>query len=68
MIRNQWYVVLDSRQVRDRPIERTKGFGLVGAAAPGLLGAVLIAWLACPAWRRVLFVPDLACPSPRMAS
>lgn len=39
--------------------------GRAGAAAPGLLGAALMAWLAFYAWRRVLFVPDLACPPPR---
>lgn len=39
--------------------------GRAGAAAPGLLGAALMAWLAYYAWRRVLFVPDLACPPPR---
>lgn len=41
--------------------------GRVGAAAPGILGAALMAWLAYYAWRRILFVPDLACPVPRAA-
>ncbi len=39
--------------------------GQVGAAAPGLLGAALMGWLVYYTWRRVLFVPDLACPVPR---
>jgi len=34
----------------------------VGAAAPGILGALLMAWVISFAWRRVLFVPDLDCP------
>ncbi len=37
----------------------------IGAFAPGLLGALLMAWLVPYVWRRVLFVPDLACPAPR---
>ncbi len=39
--------------------------GRVGAPAPGVLGALLMAWLVYYTWRRVLFVPDLACPEPR---
>jgi DHA1 family tetracycline resistance protein-like MFS transporter len=39
----------------------------VGAAAPGVLGALLMAWLVSYTWRRVLFVPDLACPEARGA-
>jgi DHA1 family tetracycline resistance protein-like MFS transporter len=39
----------------------------VGAAAPGVLGALLMAWLVSYTWRRVLFVPDLACPEAREA-
>ncbi len=39
--------------------------GQVGTAAPGLLGAALMGWLVYYTWRRVLFVPDLACPPPR---
>ncbi len=39
--------------------------GRIGAAAPGTLGAALLAWLAYYAWRRIVFVPDLACPPPR---
>jgi hypothetical protein len=34
----------------------------VSAAAPGILGALLMAWLIYYTWRRVLFVPDLECP------
>jgi DHA1 family tetracycline resistance protein-like MFS transporter len=41
--------------------------GRVGAFAPGLLGAFLMAWLVYYTWRRVLFVPDLECPAPRPA-
>jgi DHA1 family tetracycline resistance protein-like MFS transporter len=37
----------------------------VSAAAPGVLGALLMAWLVSYTWRRVLFVPDLACPEAR---
>lgn len=37
--------------------------GRVGAAAPGVLGALLMVWLVYYTWRRVLFVPDLACPA-----
>jgi DHA1 family tetracycline resistance protein-like MFS transporter len=39
----------------------------VGAAAPGVLGALLMAWLVSYTWRRVLFVPDLECPEARGA-
>jgi len=41
--------------------------GRVGAPGPGVLGALLMAWLVSYTWRRVLFVPDLACPEPRIA-
>lgn len=37
--------------------------GQVGPAAPGVLGALLLAWLVYYAWRRILFVPALACPA-----
>jgi DHA1 family tetracycline resistance protein-like MFS transporter len=37
----------------------------VGAAAPGILGALLMALLIPYLWRNVLFVPDMACPPPR---
>jgi DHA1 family tetracycline resistance protein-like MFS transporter len=40
--------------------------GRVGAPAPGVLGALLMTWLVYYTWRRVLFVPDLACPAPRL--
>ena len=40
--------------------------GRVGAFAPGMLGALLMAWLVYYTWKRVLFVPDLACPEPRL--
>lgn len=39
--------------------------GRVGASAPGVLGALLMAWLVYYTWKRVLFVPGLACPQPR---
>lgn len=39
--------------------------GRVGTWAPGTLGAVLMVWLVYYTWKRVLFVPDLACPVPR---
>ncbi|MGQ9586281.1 MAG: MFS transporter [Anaerolineae bacterium] len=39
--------------------------GSVGPAAPGILGALLMAWVVYYVWRAVLFVPDLACPPPR---
>ncbi len=39
--------------------------GRVGAPAPGVLGALLMLWLVYYTWRRVLFVPDLACPAPQ---
>ena len=35
----------------------------VGTASPGLLAAVLMLILTYFSWRRVLFVPDLACPA-----
>jgi DHA1 family tetracycline resistance protein-like MFS transporter len=35
-----------------------------GTWAPGVLGAMLTAFLASYAWRRILFVPDLSCPEP----
>jgi DHA1 family tetracycline resistance protein-like MFS transporter len=35
----------------------------VGTAAPGLLAAALMLGLVPFIWRRVLFVPDLACPA-----
>jgi len=41
--------------------------GQVGAFAPGVLGALLMAWLVYYTWKKVLFVPDLACPAPRLA-
>ncbi|MGQ9493505.1 MAG: hypothetical protein ACUVR2_07050, partial [Anaerolineae bacterium] len=41
--------------------------GQVGVFAPGVLGALLMAWLVYYIWRRVLFVPDLSCPAPRVA-
>jgi len=41
----------------------------VSAAAPGILGALLMAWLIYYTWRQVLFVPDLECPAePMIAS
>ncbi|MCX7681510.1 MAG: MFS transporter [Anaerolineae bacterium] len=45
----------------------TGGFllGRVGPPAPGVLGALLMLWLVYYTWRRVLFVPALACPAPR---
>lgn len=39
--------------------------GRVGMFAPGVLGALLMAWLVYYTWKRVLFVPDLACPAPK---
>ncbi|MEN3203782.1 MAG: MFS transporter [Atribacterota bacterium] len=36
--------------------------GRVGAIAPGVLGAVIMGWLAYYSWQRVLFVEDLKCP------
>ena len=39
--------------------------GRISPAAPGLLGALLVVWLVPFIWRRILFVPDLACPPPR---
>lgn len=35
----------------------------VGPAAPGILGALAMAWLVPYTWRRILFVPDLSCPA-----
>jgi DHA1 family tetracycline resistance protein-like MFS transporter len=46
------------------PIAGGYGIDVWGAAAPGIVGAVLTALLALYAWRRILFVPDLACPEP----
>lgn len=37
----------------------------VGTAAPGLAGALIMAGVALYTWRRVLPVPDIACPAPR---
>jgi len=39
----------------------------VGAFAPGALGTLLMTWLVYYTWRRVLFVPDLACPVQKLA-
>jgi DHA1 family tetracycline resistance protein-like MFS transporter len=39
--------------------------GNVNTAAPGVLGALLMAWLASYVWRRIYFVPNLVCPEPR---
>jgi DHA1 family tetracycline resistance protein-like MFS transporter len=36
----------------------------VSTTAPGILGALLMAWLIYYTWRQVLFVPDLVCPEP----
>ena len=33
-------------------------------AAPGVLGALIVAWLTFFTWRRILFVPDIDCPPP----
>ncbi len=41
--------------------------GRVGTFAPGVLGALLMTWLVYYTWKRVLFVPDLACPAPKLA-
>ena len=41
--------------------------GRIGAFAPGLLGALLMAWLVYYTWKRVLFAPDLECPAAREA-
>jgi len=38
--------------------------GNVSVAGPGILGALLMAWLISYTWRRILFVPDLECPGP----
>jgi DHA1 family tetracycline resistance protein-like MFS transporter len=38
----------------------------VGTAAPGIVGALLMAWLIAYTWRHVLFEPDLECPEPRV--
>ncbi len=37
----------------------------LGPAAPGLLGTVIVGSLVPFVWRRILHVPDLACPVPR---
>jgi len=42
-------------------------FDRVSPAAPGLLGALVMAWLISYTWRRVLFVSDLVCPPERVA-
>jgi hypothetical protein len=42
--------------------------GRLGAFAPGMLGALLMAWLVYYTWKKVLFVPDLACPRPRLTN
>jgi hypothetical protein len=39
----------------------------VGTAAPGIVGALIMAWLIAYTWRQVLFEPDLECPEPRVA-
>ncbi|MGQ9516991.1 MAG: MFS transporter, partial [Anaerolineae bacterium] len=36
--------------------------GRLGAFTPGVLAALLMAWLIPYTWRRVLFTPDLVCP------
>ena len=38
--------------------------GRLGAPAPGVLGALIMAGLIAFTWRRILFVPDLECPPP----
>jgi DHA1 family tetracycline resistance protein-like MFS transporter len=38
--------------------------GRISPAAPGLLGALLVACLVPFIWLRILFVPDLSCPAP----
>ena len=35
-----------------------------GPAAPGILGAAIMAWMIAFAYRRILYVPDLSCPLP----
>lgn len=39
--------------------------GRIGAFAPGVLAALLMAWLIPYTWQRVLFAPDLVCPAVR---
>jgi DHA1 family tetracycline resistance protein-like MFS transporter len=49
----------------DRVVSPIVGAALldgVSAAAPGILGALLTAWLIFYTWRRVLFVPYENCP------
>jgi DHA1 family tetracycline resistance protein-like MFS transporter len=49
-----------------RVISPTMGGFLIDAvstAAPGIVGALLTAWVAIYTWRRVLFVPDIECPA-----
>ena len=41
--------------------------GNLGTAAPGAVGALIMAWLIYYTWRQVLFVPDLECPEPLAA-
>jgi DHA1 family tetracycline resistance protein-like MFS transporter len=36
----------------------------LGAPAPGLLGGLIMVWLTAFAWKRILSVPDGACPAP----
>jgi DHA1 family tetracycline resistance protein-like MFS transporter len=36
----------------------------LGAPAPGLLSGLIMVWLTAFAWRRILSVPDGACPAP----
>lgn len=36
----------------------------LGTPAPGILGGLTMAWLTVFAWRRILGVPDGACPAP----
>ena len=35
----------------------------IGPGAPGVLGALVMAWLIAFVWRRILYVPDLSCPA-----
>jgi DHA1 family tetracycline resistance protein-like MFS transporter len=39
--------------------------GNVSTAAPGVLGALLMTWLASYVWRRIYLTPTLGCPEPR---
>jgi len=39
----------------------------ISPAAPGILGALLVAVLVPFVWKRILFVPDLSCPAPRQS-